>query len=119
MRGVVFMNTLEWFWNHEDDEHRGDRFDAVEVMQSGFHAEVRTASGDLLLTTPQMWSYQQRTTKPERCNLYCMYACLAERNPFPLDDRLSKFGDTVLVLTNPDAFHARVRRTIRKLNHGF
>lgn len=117
--GTVFLNTLDYFWGVEDGGLRGDSIDGVDHMANGVHAEIRTPDGELIPANVTSWTLQTRTAEPEKINLFCMYAIRSEPNFPPVDSRVIEFGESTLVMTQPDEFMARIAAAARETGRSF
>ena len=118
-KGDVFMNTLNVFWGIEDGGLRGDNLDGVDHMANGIHAELRKPSGEITPANVTSWTLQTRTAEPEKINLFCMYAIHRAPESDPVDLRVTEFGDTALIMTNPDEFFKRLSDAARKTGRSF
>ena len=108
--GFVYLKTLKWFWETEDDGLRGDKLDCVDRMANGVHMGMRDASGKVVPVKVTSWTLQERTAEPERINLFCMYAIHRDPNSASIDMRVMEFGDTALIITNLGEFLNRIKR---------
>lgn len=117
--GIVFMNTLKYFWEIEDGGLRGDKLDGVNHMANGLHAEVRTPDGKLIPADITSWTLQARPAEPEKINLFCMYAIHSEIDAPSIDPRATKFGESSLVMTQPNEFMSRLAAAARELGRSF
>jgi len=119
--GVVYMNTLDVFWDIEDGGLRGDNLDGVDHMANGVHAELRTPSGEIIPANITSWTLQTRTAEPEKINLFCMYTIHREPNTDPVDPdpRVLEFGDAALIMTNPDEFIRRLASAAGETSRSF
>ena len=59
--GVVYLNTLNCFWDIEDSGLRGDKMDGVDYMANGVHMGMRNASGEVVPVKVTSWTLQERT----------------------------------------------------------
>ena len=117
--GVVYLNTLNCFWDIEDSGLRGDKMDGVDYMANGVHMGMRNASGEVVPVKVTSWTLQERTGEPEKINLFCMYAIHRDPDSPSVDMRVTEFGDAALIITNPDKFMNRLADAARETNRSF
>lgn len=117
--GVVYMNTLDVFWDIEDGGLRGDNLDGIDYMANGIHAKLRTPSGEIIPANVTSWTLQTKTAEPKQINLFCMYAIRRDPSTNPIDPRVIEFGDAALIMTNPDEFMRRLASAAGETSRSF
>jgi hypothetical protein len=116
LRGELYMNTLEYFASKERNRARADRCEGnsywlrseectLSIQHNGVFVPIGGLTGPLAYTGPQ----------DENVNIFCMYA-LYSASPW-VDSRNQNFGDTFVVVTQPEAFLQRINRTAEVLGY--
>lgn len=118
--GVLYMNTLEYFWSVEDDDARGDPYDCNTSIHHGKSGtvEIPTADGRTIVGKVSNFEYRVHTAHPDQINLFCMYAIRPAFGSFPIDARNLRFGEHALVFLQPQEFIDRTRQAIRESGRG-
>ena len=104
--GIMYLNTLKYFWEIEDGDLRGDRFDTIDkiIRHNTGVIELTPKGGKTLRGEVVNFEYREHTSEPESINLFCMYALRPAHGSFPVDPRNLAFGDYALVLLEPQRF---------------
>ena len=110
--GLLYLNSLPYFWEIEDQELRGDPFDGVDEVARGHKGTVTLANGADTPIEVANWTMRIHPPEPERINIFCMYALRPSVGSFPVDERNLRFGDYVLLLTNPQQFIDRIASSL-------
>jgi len=103
--GLLYMNNLPYFWKIEDSRLRGDECDGVDARHTGNSGTVKTLDGKTIATVTN-WTANLPPSKPEKINLFCMYAL--RQSSLPVDKRNYRFGDHTVVVTHAQEFIDRV-----------
>lgn len=111
--GLLYLNNLPYFWGIEDEELRGDPFDSVAEVSRGPKVVFPTPDGKEV-TLEGEWVMRFHPSEPEKINIYCMYALRPSAGSFPVHEKNYRFGDSALVLTNPQEFMKRVETTLKE-----
>lgn len=114
-RGEIYMNTLPYFRQIEDDELRGDPFDSVNEIQRGTKGHVVIPSTDKKI---QITNFDLRIgpDNPEQINLYCLYALRARQKSYPIHRKNYNFGTHALIIFNAQAFMDKLRAELKDKN---
>lgn len=112
--GLLYMNTLPYYWEIEDGEVRGDPHDGIDKLLRGESARISSDDGTEIPVTVIGWNLRIHPINPDEINLFCMYSL--RRSTFPVDDRAHEFGDTALILTRPQEFLDRIGAAMRDQN---
>jgi hypothetical protein len=104
--GLLYMNTLPYFWKLEEQEFRGDTFDGVEKIARGTRGEGFASDGTKF--SIGKWFIRIHPPDAEKINIFSMYAMRPDAGSFPVDERNFRFGDSAIVISNPQAFIDRV-----------
>jgi len=110
-QGLIYMNTLPFFWNVENDPARNDPFDCVNSMHRGSEGFVVVNEGlDLERKIPiSHWDYKEHSSNPEHTNLFCMYGLFRDDALVSIDSRNHNLGEYALVFHDAQEFIDRVR----------
>ena len=111
--GLLYLNSLPYFWEIEDEELRGDPCDcAIQVIRGPKVTMVMPDGNEVTLCTD--YTARIRPSEPEKTNIFCMYALrpLIE-GAFPIDEKNLRFGDHALILMNRDEFIQRVESSLK------
>jgi hypothetical protein len=108
------MNNLAYFWQLEDGQVRGDPHDGIATLHRGSHAEIYTQDGTKIPVATTEWTLRIPPDASDTINVFCMYALRASSSPVP--ERVIEFGDSALVITNPQEFMDRVLSHLRDNN---
>jgi hypothetical protein len=111
--GLLYMNNLPYFWQIEDEELRGDPYDSVDEVARGRNSKITLPNGREVPFQGTSWVIRIRPPEAERINIFCMYALRPSTGSFPVDSRNYKFGDSALVVTQPQEFIDRVGASLR------
>ena len=115
-RGLMYLNTLEYFRRGEEREARFDNDEGMRDVIQGpsMHVEVSIAGrvvledhGGNMIKSFKLWM-------PERKNLY-IYSLTAvrEMGQFPFDSRFEKFGAAAVIVKRPGLFMERLEQAVQ------
>ncbi|XOV93192.1 MAG: hypothetical protein ACFHWX_00490 [Bacteroidota bacterium] len=113
--GTIYANTVEYFRKIESAEKK----DVSEGANASLKINVRKILIENRFEIPYEFSNAKLNTYNDTLNnthLYCMYGVKPEHitgKPF-IDERILKFGDAALVITNPKEFIKRVEQVASK-----
>ena len=108
--GFLYMNDLPYFWKVEDEEVRGDPHDGIATLHRGTKATVKKDGVELPITVIA-WDLRLHPDNADEINIFSMYALRPSTTP--IDDRVLKFGDTALILTQPQEFMNRILTVLK------
>jgi len=121
-KGIVFMNSINFFKEMEEDEQRKDLHEGIERIEQvtwikiegkGKEIEFRKDTKENILSSAQL-----RVANPElEGNLYSMIAITTDlyAKTDKLDKRNMEFGDSFLVIFNPKEFLNRIDKAVKIL----
>ncbi|MCF6255345.1 MAG: hypothetical protein L3J98_06085 [Gammaproteobacteria bacterium] len=114
-QGLIYMNTLPYFWNVENDPARNDPFDCVNSMHRGSKGFVVVNEGlDSENKIPiSRWDYKEHPSNPECTNLFCMYGLFRDDVLVPIDSKNHDLGGSALVFHDAQKFIDRVRNFMK------
>lgn len=102
--GVIYMNTLPYFWSIEDGGLRGDPNDSAIERQRGKTGNLVVKSSGQKIEVKD-WDIRVHPDNPERINLFCMYAFRPKNKEiFHIDERNFEFGSHAVVFHESQAF---------------
>ena len=112
--GLLYLNTLPYFWKIEDEELRGDPFDcAIQAIRRGPKITMVLPEGKEI-TLCKDYTMKILPIEPEKINIFCMYALSPNiEGTFPIDKKNLRFGDHALLLINPNEFMQRLESTLK------
>ena len=108
--GKIYMNTLPHFWSVEDGGVRGDPYDGVTTLHRGTEATLSMAGIEKPMKIVS-WEFGVKPNRPECVNVFCMYSL--RKSTFPFDERVRKFGDTSLIVTDMKEFVDRIKKSLK------
>lgn len=114
--GLLYMNNLPYFWQIEEEELRGDKFDSVAEIHRGSSGRAIPENEPDKPVTITSWNLAMYPCQPERINIFCMYAVRPSVGSFPIDERNYEFGDYALILTDPQKFIDRISSQLKSQN---
>ncbi len=121
--GIVYMNSINYFKEMEDDEQRKDRQEGIEKIEQVTWLKIKLEGKEIEFgrnsKTNTLSSAQLRVANPElEGNIFSMIAITSElsKRTDRLDERNMEFGDSFLVIFNPKEFLYRIDAVIKKLN---
>ena len=114
--GLLHMNNLPYFWQIEDEELRGDKFDSVAEINRGSSGIAIPENEPDKPVTITSWNLRRHPYQPERINIFCVCAVRPSVGSFPIDERNFKFGDYALILANPEKFIGRISSHLKSQN---
>jgi len=111
--GLLYMNNLPYFWNIKDGGLRGDPFDCAKQVIRGPKVTMFKPDGNEA-TICRDYIARIRPPKPEKTNIFCMYALrpLIE-GAFPVTKKSQRFGDHVLILMDGNKFIQRLESSLK------
>ncbi|MCB0310216.1 MAG: hypothetical protein KDD42_03210 [Bdellovibrionales bacterium] len=117
-KGLLYMNTLQYFQELESDEVRADQNEGLFAYGAFGKYEMRWDPNNdgnfkpLPVAGPLVW----RGGGTDDLNVYCMYALRASQlQRSGVDSQNFGFGDAFVYFLNGDAFLARVRNRLNEL----
>jgi hypothetical protein len=110
--GLLYLNTLPYFWEIEDQELRGDPFDSVAEVHRGRKVVFPLPNGKEV-SMEGSWVLKMPLPGSERINIFCMYALRPLAGTFPVDEKNFRFGNFALVLLNRPKFMRRLESTLK------
>ncbi len=108
-RGVLYLNTLRYFWKIEDGDVRRDVNDGVDAIHRGTKAKAFNLDGTEIHANITSWVIREHANS-DRTNILCMYSL--RESTTPIDDRALEFGDTALLFTQPQVFFDQLTAAI-------
>lgn len=120
------MNTMRHFKEMEDDEQRkdihegSDRIEQImylEIIWEGKTIELSRGTHKNTLSSAQLRSVDANLGG----NIFCMIAITPEllENTASVDERNMEFGDSFLVILNPNEFLSRAKKSLTQLEKTF
>jgi hypothetical protein len=106
--GLLYMNNLPYFWQIEDENLRGDKFDSVVQALKGKSGIMVDENKPEDIFTISNWEIRELPKHPELINVFCMCAVRPSFGTFPVDKRNHQFGEYALVFVNPQEFTNRI-----------
>ncbi len=106
--GLLYMNTLLYFWGIEDGGLRGDVCDSVDEIARGHEGEVTLANATKAPLKITNWTLRIQPPEAEKINVFCMYALRPSAGTFPVDQKNLQFGDYALVVADAQQFIDRI-----------
>jgi len=118
-QGLLYMNTLLYFRQIEDEELRGDKFEGVADVKRGNSGKVTPKNDPENQFIVSRWEIRRDLPQLEKINVFCMCAVRPSMGNFPVDKRNFRFGDYALILTNPQEFIDRISSQLESgnINH--
>jgi hypothetical protein len=120
--GIVYFNPLSFFKNIENDEVRNDELEGAlrieQVREIQLYSEGEIIARQLPGSNAQLYFHD----KENNGKVFSLYAITEEKHTdqdFVFDDRLLKFGDKLLLITNTKIFIERIIRQIKSRNLKF
>ena len=114
--GLLYLNNLPYFWQIEDEELRGDRFDSVAEIMRGSSVTAIPVNEPERPVKGGKWDICIHPPHPEKINVFCMCAVRPSTGSFPVDERNFRFGDYALILTEPQKFIDRISSQLESQN---
>ncbi len=117
--GLLYMNNLPYFWQIEDKELRGDKFNSITEIRSGKTGIAVPKNEPDKPVTITNWNLRIYPVQPEKINVFCMCAVRPSAGSFPVDERNFRFGDYALILTKGQEFIERISSHLKsqKISH--
>ncbi len=112
--GLIFLNRQAYFQELERDRDivRADRFEGVDVFTQPDKAKRFTlesnSTGEIIDLTKKLIGPVLLSRGRLACNIYCMFSLTSVPDGPVLDERMSGFGDSYLVVLNTQEFVDRV-----------
>ncbi len=116
--GLLYMNTLPYFRQIEDEELRGDKYEGIaEVFRgsSGTATDENDPENPVIIRS---WEILRDLHQAEKINIFCMCAVRPSMGSFPVDKRNFRFGDYALIFTKPQEFIDRISSQLKSENVG-
>ncbi len=119
-KGIVFMNSINFFKEMEEDEQRKDVHEGIEQIEQITWIKIKGEGKEFEFKkgakVNNLTSAQLRVANPElEGNIFSMIAITTELSTKTdeLDKRNMEFGDSFLVIFNPKEFFNRIDKTIK------
>jgi len=114
--GLLYMNTLQYLRQIEDEELRGDEFEGVAEVHRGDRGTFTPENEPEKQFIIGRWKLRWDLPQLEKINIFCMCAVRPSVGSFPVDKRNFRFGDYVLILLNPQEFIDRISSQLESQN---
>ena len=112
-RGLLYMNTLEYFIKLEADVLRSDSGEATSHIFRGDGAVLQIKiDGEFRPVGELHGPIRYRSDENLKVNVFCMYALRESQSGVVVDPRNFDFGDTFAVFTDFDEFTRRVQAAL-------
>jgi hypothetical protein len=113
--GLLFMNSLRYFRQIEDDELRGDKYDSVDELRRGNYGNItpNDSNNPFKITN---WTLGIGPAQLDKRNIFCMCAVRPSMGTFPIDTKNNRFGDYALVFKSPQIFLDRISSQVKLQN---
>lgn len=110
--GLLYMNPLPFFWKCEGkDAVRGDHFDSVDEIRRGTKFAIGKSPDQMRAMTGK-FDFRIHPPDSHKINLFCMFAFVPNKTPWPIDERNFEFGTHALVINEVDDFLERMKATL-------
>ena len=110
--GLLYMNPIQYFWDIDDDNLRGDLLDSLKEYHKGSKAELIFNDNLNFKPTVKSWDLKIHADNYQETNLFCMYALKPDTCPIPIKNY--EFGNYALLILYPDKFMDQIVSSIRK-----
>lgn len=109
--GRLYMNSLPYFWQLDEDDQRGDPFDGLDHVSRGQNTVIHVGSDPQSMRPIRVTSYEFTTSPDDAAgiNIFCMYAAYPERGRWPVHSSVLALGDSAVVVHNLTEFLRRLR----------
>lgn len=116
-KGILYMNTLQYFVKVEDNSQQQDNFEGATFFESLKKIEIKNATGEEIkfgdsadCDAPLLYGNLLIHSDASLGNIYCMFAVTEEfiKSKSDIDKRNKEFGDHFLLIHNPEVFLTRV-----------
>jgi len=119
-KGVIYMNTVSYFKQLDNDKQRMDKNENyTRILQS--NRTTLKVNNDLIYTVGPIHVYDPAEDEYQATHIFCL-SCLCENDRIRddnkiFDDRVREFKDvdTMLIITNLTEMDSRLRNALRKL----
>lgn len=109
LRGHLYMNSLEYFAQLEDDALRSDPNEGAHYARQIKEISIKDEGGNYVpiggIINPIVFRPRERSG----INVFCLYG-LSFPDGFPIAPKNFNFGESCVVLTDPQEFLNRVER---------
>ncbi len=123
--GTIYMNTLQYFRQIEDNELRGDSYEGASEVINSLPGTFRIPGVDRDFEYEKI--HLKKSYEEVRGNIFSLY-CISSKgfpNPldFKIDERIFRFGTHCLMIKNNKYFFERIvdelKKSGQKFNHSF
>ncbi len=114
-KGKLYMNTPSYFRSVEDKELRGDRYDSMYKIEQGARGIVVFKTHPDVPIEINHWVLGEDDPASSTINLFCMFALRPKVGSYPVDSKNFRFGDSALVLVDPQKFINRVHDSLQDM----
>lgn len=117
--GKIYMNTLEYFRNCENEVHK-DNLEGADALHQAdrivsLTIEATNIKPIILTKDSGLINFSMGSEHNRYINIYCMYLWTIIRDKqSEIDNRLLEFGDTALIITNRNEFIRRVLKSVKQ-----
>lgn len=123
--GTIYMNTIEYFRNVEDEELRGDKYEGVSRVINSLPGTFKLPVIDREFNYIKV--HLKESYKEVLGNIYSLYAISSKGFPNPLDfkfdERNLRFGTHGVMIKDLPLFFNKIENELKKNNlkfsHGF
>lgn len=119
--GKIYMNTIKYFKELENDCQRKDKFEGIEKLEQLNWIKIKIDENTSIESSKKnntlISGQYQIEPKYHLGNLFCLTAItdqLIEQNN-KLDPKMKKFGDTVLIIYDTTKFLTRLNARLEKI----
>lgn len=124
-KGLIYLNTIDYFQNLEDNGVRGDKFEGTVNIKNFKHTDefkleiTDTITGEKMNFKPGKLQLRHYDSNPKG-NLYSLY-CIKQSDflntdEFIIDSKVKEFGTHALFIRNTKIFIDKLTAEITKLN---
>lgn len=116
--GKIYMNTVEFFRTYEDKNGIGDEFEGVSYILRNAIGEIRNDVQVLLYGKIDSLIFRNEN---DNGNIFCLTALWKnsktniDSSYFELDEKLTKFGDSFVLIHNPKLFTFMVEEKLKEM----
>jgi hypothetical protein len=124
-KGTIYMNTIEYFRKVEDEDLRGDKYEAVSRVINSLPGTFKILGIDREFNYVKV--HLKESYKEVLGNIYSLYAISSKGFPNPLDfkfdERNLRFGTHGVMIKDLPLFFNKIENELKKnnlkLSHGF
>lgn len=119
--GTIYINTIEYFRNIEDEELRGDKFEGASRVINSLPGifTIPGLEGEFKYEKMHLMGVYEKV----HGNIYSLYAISSKgfNNPldFKIDLRNTRFGTSCLLIKNNELFFKLIKDELKKNNYSF